>query len=1314
MSDEKSTKRLRKRARKVLYRLLLGVAGLLVLCAALVLALPSLVSSDFVRARLVAELAKATGKPARLDALSLGWSDGLRVKGLAIGSGAIADPEFLVSLESLHAEVGILAALRGDVRLLVELNGLRARVPAKPEPPQKPLAEILQNVFALLRAGLSPAQVKLDAHVKVDLSDMTVFLEPKPGGKALELRNVRVNIDAPGLRSAPLTLAASLDVYADQRLAAPVRFEASMAGLLTPAGQAALGQAVLTANGQAPGVDFSASGSVAKTLKADLRIKLSEALDAARALSPSPLPGASGDLALGLTLFQPVADKLNASVLVSADALHASGIGAQGKSAGPLSFSLRQEAELDLAAQTMRLPGSLDLKPTSQARWLAELTGIAEGKPRVVLSVKPLHLALGELLPAVRGFLPPGVDLGSATLDAASIDATANIPAPRLFPKIEARVSGLALDASGIARRDAKGSLSIGGLGLRVDSASVSLPGSRPEAEPGEEAAGQPGMVEANLSLRVSDLRQSAGSVGGSAKGSAYKAGNGSANRAANGSAQGKGHNTGKTEGQATEKPQPKAQVRAGKNAGSTGAMAVTVREFNLPRLNVRVDGFSQSAAALFGVLGKAQVSLEAQAKDIEAQGKAQIPALSAAMRLRADLPAAKSAALNLEALDLAAPVVRVLMPGKKPVEAPLTLHAAAPDIRLSAGASGAMIPAVQALRLDLDLGAALRLAAQASLTGAAGRDLRTDGRMTLDAGKLLALAAPFAPSQAKASGGLSVDWKLAAALQEQQAKTGAQGTPAAKQLSQLVRELRFVSQAEAVLRLGEQNPGSKGPAGLNLDWPLAAKPGEPTEVLHLRGLSTPRPLRLSTRDGARETTLAGSLAFGPMDSLPGLGKLSKPLRGLLTINAAQQDARSVQLSEVLHLDGYALDQNLSLTADKLDKVLDRDADRLAAVLELVDAQISFSLTADNVATALPTAAAKDKKLAGKGRLEAGAEAKLSGGRSLALAVRLLSPGLDLNLGPDMAISGLTSNVRFARRYSLAPGLRCPGDSEAELTPLSEQVFDLFPATPSAPAAGEALGQLLRGATPGASGGSLGLSRLKLKSGGLPLDIRDVELRLDDSGPVPGLRSFRAGLLGGNVLGSAQIRKSAGRYSLNADLAFTGIDPGRLFPAKGPKDTAAQAETSGRVRLEVPLTPDPEALLQRLSLQADITKIGPRTLERMLYALDPEEQNETIVQQRRLMGIGYPRYLRVAAAYGNLSVSGAVEVKGFQLDLPQVDRLAIANLPIRKQLTKPLAAVPALIKALDAASGSRICRNPADAKGALRIVQPAATQGATR
>jgi hypothetical protein len=562
-------------------------------------------------------------------------------------------------------------------------------------------------------------------------------------------------------------------------------------------------------------------------------------------------------------------------------------------------------------------------------------------------------------------------------------------------------------------------------------------------------------------------------------------------------------------------------------------------------------------------------------------------------------------------------------------------------------------------------------------------------------------LASSLAPRQTKASGGLSLDWKLAAALPHKDSTRGG-AAPAPKKLKQRLKELDVLQSAEAVLKLDN----------LALDWPLAATPGQHGETLRLRGLSTPRPLRLTARDGVRETSLTGALSFGPMDSLPGVGKLSKPLRGLFTVNAAQQGVRSVQLSQMLRLDGLELDQNLTLSLDKLDTVLERDQDRLAAVLELVDGSASFSFTTG--LNALP-ASATSKGLSGSGRLEAGAEARLSGGRSLALSARLLSPGLDLRLGPVLAVDGLSSSLRLSRHYRLLRGLRCPGGQEQAGLPLSEQVFDLFPSRSSTrpDTGGEALGQLLRPDATRVLAGAFGLSRLKLKSGSLPLDIRDIEARLDDSGPVPGLRSFRAGLLGGNVLGSAMLRKNAGRYSLEADLAFTGIDPGRLLPEKSPRDEGAQAETSGRVSLSVPLTPDPEELLRRLTFRADITKIGPRTLERMLYALDPEEQNETIVQQRRLMGIGYPRHLRVAAAYGNLSLSGAVEVKGFQLDLPPVDRLGIANLPLKTQLSKPLAAVPGLIKILDAASGSLICRDPLGLPGALRVVDPA-SQGESR
>ena len=132
-----------------------------------------------------------------------------------------------------------------------------------------------------------------------------------------------------------------------------------------------------------------------------------------------------------------------------------------------------------------------------------------------------------------------------------------------------------------------------------------------------------------------------------------------------------------------------------------------------------------------------------------------------------------------------------------------------------------------------------------------------------------------------------------------------------------------------------------------------------------------------------------------------------------------------------------------------------------------------------------------------------------------------------------------------------------------------------------------------------------------------------------------------------------------------------------------------------------------------MALRADITKVGPRTLERFLYALDPDEQNESIVQQRRLMGIGYPRLVRLGLAYGNLSLSGEVEVKGFRLDLPRIDRLPVANLPIRAQLAKALAPIRALIKTLDAVSAGSICRDPADPGGTLKLPGNTAQEGVT-
>ncbi|MHC1751808.1 hypothetical protein [Humidesulfovibrio sp.] len=1268
MSGITLKKIIKSRPYKVFLGCMLALGIVVSLAGALLLALPGVVSSDWARGQVAGQLTKSTGMPASIDTLTFSWGEGLRLQGLRVGTGELADASFLASLQALHADLGYRPLLRGELHLTLELQGLRLRVPhnptSEPKPPAPPLPQALRSAFASLRNGLAPQPFNADAHLRVDMSDMDLRLETGPGGKALELHRISFFVESKGLAAAPVHIKAGLNIAADDAPPIPMRFAASITGLKDASGRLNPAQASLDASLDGPGLELIATGSLAQTLTISVQATPGKFLSALRPLAPGNLPELDGSLGLDLSLAQRAPHSLDASLSLSATALRAHGGSLGNASAGPFTLAVRQGAVLDLAAETANLPGSLLIAPGSHAQWLAALEGVAQGKLRLSLNITDTRLDLGGLAPALRAFLPAGIGIGQAELVLANCDVNASLPAtqknPEISakPEINAKLIGLALRADRLSKGDASGKkanrLSLGRLDLQLEEASLALP-----------AEGN-GRAEASLSSSLADLRQ-------------------------------------------------------------TGATPVSVRQFSLPKLFLRAESLRLDPASLYGVAAQIALELNATSTGIEAKGKAAIPALTASTRLRAQLPGAKSASASLEALNVDAPVVRLPQPGKKPLEAPLTLRASAESIQLAeAGAT----PALRGLQLALDIGPALHCEAQASLDGPTGRELRSQGSLRLDAAHTLALASAFAPRQTKASGGVSLDWRVAATLpppdqtsaptatpNSAPARTSApasvetKAAPAPKNFKQKLKDLAGLRELETVLRLD----------ALSLDWPLAEpesqnatgqKPAaNTTEILRLRGVSTPKPLRLNVTNGAQDARLAGSVAFGPLDSLPGVGKLDKPLRGLLTLNAAQQGARSVQLSQMLRLEGLNTDQNLTLTLDKLDAVLERDKDRLAAALELLDGSFSFSLGTG--LDALPSGAAA-KGLSGSGRLAASAEGRLSGGRSLALSARVSSPGLDLRLGPDLGVSGLTSSLHFARRYRLTRGLQCPIAGEASPLPLSEQVFDLFPTQSQTPSnGGEALGQLLRTDSTRATAGALGFARLKRNSGGTSLDIRDFEARLDDSGPVPGLRSFRAGVLGGNILGSAHINKSAGSYSLDADLAFTGIDPGRLLPDKTPRDQGEQAEAAGRITLSLPITPDPEQLLRRLSLRADLTKIGPRTLERILYALDPQEQNETIVQQRRLMGIGYPRNLRVAAAYGNLSLSGAVEVKGFRLDLPPVDRLGVANLPIKHQLAKPLAAVPGLIKLLDAASGSLICRDPADAPGTLRVVEPA-SQGAFR
>ncbi|MDP3426658.1 MAG: hypothetical protein Q8S17_04690, partial [Humidesulfovibrio sp.] len=544
------------------------------------------------RVKVEQALASATHKPASLRLLSFGWTDGLRLEGLLVGRGGLEDETFFCSLERLHVQLDLMQALRRDLRLGVKLSGLRLRQRLEPaqaadasEDSTRSLPSLIRDSLATLRQGLKPGPRQGDVHILVDLSDIAVRLIPAaaasgtiPGQvlpqdltlrdvtlRDVTLRDVTLHLEAPGLANGPVRLNAGLKAYVDGKELTPLKVEATLEGLLDKAGLLNPAQARLLATAEAPGLHLTALGSVAKGFKTDLRLDLRQAAALLKPFAGASLPDVSGSLALGLTLSQPDPDHLVLGLVAFADNLRAVGGPLGPKAVGPLKLNLLQEAEVDLAAGTMRLPGTVNLLDKSSVGWLGEVTGLDQGRLTLSLNIHPLRLQLDELFGIARAWLPPGLTFGAATADAARLGLLVALPEkPDQKPQFEASAKGLRVEAKNIARVSGGQRLTLARTLLRLDEAQVTLPGS--------EAGGASGQNSA------SGLGSASGQLNASA--------------------------TAEFEGLRLH-----------------GKAPLTMKRAELSRLDVKIANLAQDPLALFGLTGTASVVMAGKVQGVDVPG---------------------------------------------------------------------------------------------------------------------------------------------------------------------------------------------------------------------------------------------------------------------------------------------------------------------------------------------------------------------------------------------------------------------------------------------------------------------------------------------------------------------------------------------------------------------------------------------------------------------------------------------------------------------------------------------------------------------
>jgi len=589
---------------------------------------------------------------------------------------------------------------------------------------------------------------------------------------------------------------------------------------------------------------------------------------------------------------------------------------------------------------------------------------------------------------------------------------------------------------------------------------------------------------------------------------------------------------------------------------------------------------------------------------------------------------------------------------GKQFAPIPLSAYLTAAGFHLPADKGGR--PTLQRASAQISAGDFLQLVAEAALSGTSPQRVITSGTARLDLRRAMPFAVPFVPAGLKAEGAVTTLWNLAAPLPEK--------AP--------VAEKHPLRRARAGLSLVD-----KLELRVTLDTVSATLPTAKGTIT-VTGLRTKPDLRVVTTKKGESLRFEGGLLFAALSGLPETAGKLPPQHGSFAFNGELSGWRDFHLSEQLRIDPLAISHEGELTVSRIDALMDeKEPFSSATLIKRLDATLfadvdgTFSRGLKQLLPGFDLA----------GDISSGVRVDLSAGRELALRCTLKTKDFGVQLANGTKVEGLRSDIAINRVYALAA---TQGERWA---PLSTALVRPPPVTRANPGAAEIVARIhddLRGDIRGAR--SFSIRRVTAKASGVPLELTALEGDLLLSQEESGLSFFQADLLGGTLLARGVFDLLPEVPVVAAAGSFSHLDITQLLPKETKRLEAGQdAEITGEMSLTAPLTPEQRELFEQLRLALNLRKIGPNTIERALFSLDPYERNEQVVAQRKMLRHGRLLGLRATAVDGAFSMEGEAQVKGVAVDLPKVERLRISELPLRQELVKNRKGIMALRGFLD-------------------------------
>jgi hypothetical protein len=263
------------------------------------------------------------------------------------------------------------------------------------------------------------------------------------------------------------------------------------------------------------------------------------------------------------------------------------------------------------------------------------------------------------------------------------------------------------------------------------------------------------------------------------------------------------------------------------------------------------------------------------------------------------------------------------------------------------------------------------------------------------------------------------------------------------------------------------------------------------------------------------------------------------------------------------------------------------------------------------------------------GALSSRFEINQSAGKNINLEGQIGFNRFTAEIPTGVALKNLTGTFPFSKSLSLDPNML----SSKSTSPAQKRFF-----------------KQLRGFSRyknNIQAGSLEVAGQKISNIGMDMVFKDNRLSAD---------KFIFDVLGGTVGGHFSFTQTENGPALKFSTEFAKIDSSRLLPTNKEENIDSQIDGNMEIALET-------VSLDKLLLKIAITKIGTKTLDRLLLYIDPEESKPAIVDTRAKLKLATPHRVLISLDNGNLDVE--VWLKSDLLGIikaPELKRIPVAGL----------------------------------------------------